>query len=192
MGLVLKKKEKVAGATGDPEKMTEKDNFEVIKVQYKYAKEVIPVYDLLYKEMENQSVALPEEVDFTDISSINMKYASAQAYLSRVTEIEISAINNNTRWKRVYNRLKTFIKNKESKLLITEEVGKLSNTSMQQAFVRNKLSSLYDKLEDVQAFLEEADAFERSVTSKKKDLQSILMNLSRQVKALSVEKSMTI
>lgn len=192
MGVMIKKQEKMPTVLGSVGNVSRSDRLDIIKERYKHAKSVTPNYGELYTELEGYAVSMPETVDFPDISLINKLYAIAQSYLSRITEIEISAINNNTRWKRILNRIKSFISDEESKLLITEEVKNLPNSATQKAFVRNKLSKLYEKFDTIQEYLEEADSFERSVVVKKKDLQSFLMNLTRQVKALGVEKSMTL
>lgn len=177
--------------TGSVENMDKEDKLVAMKVCYNQAVQVVPDYDNLKKEMNSYSVNLPSDPSISDLSEINKTYAIVQGYLSRVTAIEMVSIDNANRWERLKNYMLGYIDDKESELLSSEEMqGKYPNTKMQQASVRNKLTKEYNALMKIQDSLSDADSFRQMVDVKKKDLVLILTNLSRQVKALSLEHSL--
>lgn len=186
MGLVIKKttKDSEMGAVG---KITSKDKLKAAKIQYKVAKRQLPDYAKLRKELGEFEIELPSEVDKPDLSSINALYAIAQSFYTRTSSIESTAVYNHSLWDRAYNLLYAFIKDKESKLLISEEAQQYSNKDSQQAFIRTKLSAAYDKLETIKDYKIEAEAFCKEVEIKKKDIDRSMINLTRQVKTYKTE-----
>jgi hypothetical protein len=191
--------------TGKFEDLSQEDKLQVLQGQYKIAAGATPDYDQLRVEMDEFDADLPSDPDVTDFSTINALYATCQSYLSRVTTIEILAVSNCSNWKKLCHDTKILIKElewdweeQEADILLTDEVKDLKNAQMQQAAVRKKLPKLYKKLKKMhsnlsrfQSILSKAEAFREIAEIKKKDLTSILMNLTRQVKALSLELQAT-
>jgi len=174
--------------TGTLDELTTKGKKNVLSEEYNMAMNIVPDYDRLKKEIEGYLVALPESIDIQDLSKINELYAHAQSYFSRVTAIEIIALDNLARWQRLYNLMESIIEDKESELLISEEVRELSNQKQQAAMVRTKLKKEYKALRQIEAQKGDADSFRRITDVKKKDLNLVLTTLGKQVKALSVEQ----
>lgn len=176
---------------GGVDKMSDKDAVEVLKEEYKILMSSTLDYTTLYQEIEKYNVSLPEEPDVVDLSDINKRYALAQSALTRVSNIERQAIMNCGVWSKYRGRLQEYIDCKSSKLLINEDVMKLSNAALQKAEVRNRLSKTHALMSKIVSGVEEAESFKRVVENKKKDLASVITNLSRQVKVLSLESNLT-
>jgi hypothetical protein len=147
-------------------------------------------YSQLYEEVERYNVDLPETPDVIDLSDINKRYALAQAALTRVSNIERQAIMNCNMWSKYKSRLQEYIETKKSKYLVEGDIVKLPNTTLQQAEVRNKMSKAYSLLARIGEGLSESVSFREIIENKKKDLASVIMNLSRQVKVLSLESNL--
>jgi len=175
---------------GELEKMSDEGMMEVLREEFRILRASKLDYTVLMDEIESYDVALPVSPDIVDLADINKRYALAQAGLTRVSNIERQSIMNYSLWERYSGRLEEYINCQKCKLLVEEDIMKLSNAAMQQAEVRNRLSKIYNLLSKIEQGLSEADAFRKVVESKKKDLASIITNLSRQVKVLSLESSM--
>lgn len=173
--------------TGEPDKLSQNDKLDTLKSLFVQAKKVSPNYSLLKTELGEYNIELPGTLSVSELSSANKLYAICQAYISRVTAIEISAIDNHNRWERLVNTLESYIEEAECNILLQEEVQNLPNAKSQQAFVRRALSKEYAALEKLRGCMSEAGSFKKQVELKKKDLVGILMNMSRQIKALSLE-----
>ena len=173
--------------TGEPDKLSQVDKLDVLKSLFVQAKKVSPNYVLLKEELATYNIELPTTLTIADSSAMNKLYSVTQAFLSRVNSIEISAIDNCSRWEILVNVLEAYIEESECNILLGEDVQKLPNAKSQQAFVRRALSREYATLTKLRGFLLEADSFRKQAELKKKDLISILMNLTRQIKALSVD-----
>lgn len=190
MPLIIKKREKASGATGEPDNMNRNDKLSVLKTNFVYATKYIPDYDELNKEISEYNVELPSNYDVPNISEINKLYAITQSYISRVTTIEAIAISNLTRWSRLKNIMESYIIDCECELLTKEDVKALSNVKLQQAEVHRLLKKQHTTLDQIKDKEAESDSFRRVIELKKKDLTLILTNLNRQVHALGLEKNM--
>jgi len=177
-----------ATVTGDIDDLNEKDKLSFMKKEYKLAQNTIIDYAAAKLEIQKYIVDLPKNPDYQDLSEINKLYALTQSYSSRVTALEVIAIDNHSRWKRLVKLLEAHIEDRRSELLVSEEFEEYTvqkaeakaHTILKKAFVT--LRRLKDKTE-------EADSFYRMIETKKKDLTSVLTTLGKQVKALSLEKS---
>lgn len=177
--------------TGEPTELSTTDKLAVMRDLYAQAIKTRPNYDSLKDEMVTYNVSLPEVVTVPDISAINKLYAITQSYLSRVTAVELLAIDNMGRWDRLYNIMEGYIEDREAVLILDESVQKLPNVRSQQAAVRTKLAKEYATFRSINLELKTSESFRKQIEAKKKDLASVLMNISRQVKALSIEHSLT-
>lgn len=168
-----------------------RDKWEIIKISIQSAKSFMGKYisyEAIREELSTYDVALPELIDSSDISQMTVLYAKAQAYHSRISTIEMLAIENASNWKKVNNYMDSYLQDLESKLWISEEVKELSNQKIQAAFVRSKLENLRNKYDEYVNELEQAITFKTLIAVKKKDIVSILENLTRQVKVVKDDK----
>lgn len=192
MSLIIKKEEESPAEkvksmlTTDPVGLDEKSKMKVISKLFKQAKNAQLDYERLKDEMSDYEVALPDNPDVVAISEINEKYALAQSALSRVTAIEMLAIDNSARWEKIQNTMEGYIEDKRSRLLVDEEIQDLK-VRQQDAKVRIQMSKDYDRLSKINGYATEAISFLNMVKVKKKDLASIVINISRQVKVMSLD-----
>jgi hypothetical protein len=166
------------------------DKLEILKFAVKDAREFIEKYvnyNSLRIELSTYNVDLPQVIDSVDIGKMNILYAIAQAYHSRISTIEMLSISNCSNWKKVVNYMQSYLKDIESELLISEDVRNLPNSKIQEAFVRTKTIGIQTKLDEFIAQLEDSLSFKSLVTVKKKDISSILDNINRQVKTIKDE-----
>ncbi len=163
------------------------DKLDLLKDLYKLAIDLIPDYREAREELNQYVVDLPENPDIADLSKINKLYALAQAYSSRVTTIEINAIDNETRWKRLVNILESYISDKSDHLMSSSAFTKLSIPKA-QALIKTKLKQEYRGLYKLQNKLEIAISYRKMAELRKRDLTSILTTLGKQVKAMSLEQ----
>lgn len=178
--------------TGDDKDLKPEDRAELIAEEFKIAiRETMPYAELI-EEINGYSVSLIEDPTVTDFNQINKNYALAQSYLTRVNNIYMAAVACENQWKRANRKVKNLIEDRSSELLLTEAVRGLSNAAMQQASVRNTLGKIYRALERSEDELNKASTFVSIIESKKKDLSDVVMNLTRQVKTLSLEMSMSV
>jgi hypothetical protein len=140
--------------------------------------------------MQGYEVLLPETIKLGDLSKVNKLYAMAQSFMSRVTAIEMDALDNQSRWAKLVDLLEAFIEDQRSELLVTDEFSELTNMKA-DALVRTKLRKKYELLRTLKVRRAEADGFVKMITAKKKDLLSVLTTLGKQVRALSVEHGTT-
>jgi hypothetical protein len=176
---------KIRKATFNMENLNTLDKAEILKNSVQNAKEFANKYinyEELRKELNEYNLELPNMVNDGELGKMHVLYAKAQSYHSRISTIEMLTIQNCSNWKRVTNYMESFMKDIESKLLISEEAQKLSNSKTQEAFVRTKTEGIREKLTDYQNELEQALTFKSLVAVKKKDIYSILENVTRQVK----------
>lgn len=188
MSLKVTKTSKGSGATGDPNEIDPEDKLAVIKEHFKIAKEHKPNYTAMRMEMKTYDVEIPDSIDREDISKAQGLYAIIQSHATRVATIESIAVNNHTLWARVVNLLEGYILDRECQLLVLPEVQELSNSASQKAYVHNKLVTFHDKLRKVKDLQLEAESFYKEVLIKKKDLEKVMTNLNRQVKARQSEQ----
>jgi hypothetical protein len=188
MTKLIKKDHMAATLTGDVDDLNEKDKLSFLKKEYIVARKTCIAYDKAKKEVQEYMIELPVNPDFVNLSEINALYALTQSYSSRVTAIEMLAIDNHARWKRLVNLLEAYIEDKQSGLLVSEA---FENYTVQKAAAkaRTLLKKEYKTLRELKNKMEEAESFYRMIATKKKDLTSILTTLGKQVKALSLEKS---
>ncbi len=176
---------KIRKATFSMENLNTLDKAEILKNSVQNAQEFANKYinyEELRKELNEYQLELPNMVNEGELGKMHVLYAKAQSYHSRISTIEMLTIQNCSNWKRVTNYMESFMKDIESKLLISEEAQKLSNSKTQEAFVRTKTEGIREKLTDYQNELEQALTFKSLVAVKKKDIYSILENVTRQVK----------
>jgi hypothetical protein len=189
MSLTVKKTEPIIAISTDVDDMTESDKLALLKQEYGTARSTAIDYANVRKEIEQYMVMLPADPSIADISEINKLYALAQSYLSRITAIEVTAIDNASRWKRLSNLMDGYIEDRSSEILVSEEIIDLS-VQKAEAKVRVALKKEYHtwgRIKDRQA---EAESFSRMIESKKKDMVSVLTTLGKQVKALSLEQAL--
>ena len=115
-------------------------------------------------------------------------YALTQSYSSRVTAIEVLAIDNHSRWKRLVDLLEAYIEDRRSELLVSEEFEEYT-VPKADAMARTMMKKEFKTLRRLKAKAAEAESFYKMIATKKKDLTSVLTTLGKQVKALSLEKS---
>jgi len=178
--------------TGEVDALSDKDALVVFREEFKIASAATKQLCMaeVREELQFYNVALPPNPDLVSLPDINCKYALAQSYLTRVTAIEMAAISVENAWSKLRKRLEVYIAEKSSLLLVTENIRKLPNTTMQQAEVRNALAGPHRFLARVAEGESEAESFRETVDSKKKDLAAVVVNLTRQVKVLALENSL--
>jgi len=174
----------------DIDELVEEDKLDLIKHEFSLAKKSKPNYVHEIKELKTYMVFLPENPDIVDLSKINKLYAIAQSFSSRVTTMEVVAIENESRWKRLVELMKGYIEDRHDTLLTSDEMMELSIPKA-TAKVRVKLQKKQSSLRKMQDKLAEAASFAKAIEAKKKDLTSVLTTLGKQVKALSLEHSHT-
>ncbi|MFA5132735.1 MAG: hypothetical protein WC444_05440 [Candidatus Paceibacterota bacterium] len=177
--------------TGTDEALSDEDRVELIKKKFNLAKNATPDHEDLQREMNSYDIKLSETPDVTDFSDINKKYALAQAWISRVNTIEMACIYSESAWKDVFSSIKSFIDKRTSEILMESEVGELKNARMQEASVRNRLGGVYDALLKIESEYNKSKSFTQIVQAKSKELTSVITNLTRQVKTLSLEYTVT-
>lgn len=173
--------------TGEPENLTKEDKLATLKELFKMAKERKPDYAAIKKELDEYNVALPNVLTMDDLSGMNKLYSITQSFLSRVAAIESLVIDNAGRWERLLNLMKGYIEDEECVFIMEKEIQELANVRLQNAAVRNKMTKEYSTLRVIEESEQEAENFRKQVAVKKKDLVLVLTNLSRQVKALSLD-----
>ena len=171
--------------------MQEADKLDVIRTRYAMALRKTLSYQSLCDEMQTYQVTLPMVPDLVNLSECNKIYATAQEYLSRVSNIEMQAIANFDAWSRFRQAMAMVIAEKTSMRLVDKDILDLPNAATQQAAVRNKLASYHKLLDMARAREARAKAFLKIVEGKKADLGSVITNLTRQVKVLMLERSLT-
>ena len=188
MSKKIKKQHMAATVSGDVDDLNEKDKISFLKKEYKLAQDTLPNYAVAKEEMRKYIVDLPQNPDYADLSEINKLYALAQSYSSRVTAIEMIAIDNHARWKRLVKLLEARIEDKRSEMLVSAEFEEYT-VQKSEAKAHTLLKKEFKTLRRLTDKAEEAESFYRMIATKKKDLTSILTTLGKQVKALSLEKS---
>jgi hypothetical protein len=184
----IKKNHMAATVTGDIDDLNEKDKLSFLKKEYKTAQDTVIDYDKAKEEIRKYIVDLPKNPDYQDLSEINKLYALAQSYSSRVTAIEVIAIDNHSRWKRLVKLLEAYIEDRRSELLVSEKFEEYT-VQKAEAKARTLMKREFKTLRRLKDKAEEAESFYRMIETKKKDLTSVLTTLGKQVKALSLEKS---
>lgn len=186
--MALKVKKTIPGSiiSESVSELSKEDKRDLLKREYALAKQHSIDYDMKKQEMKDYEVLLPETIKLGDLSKVNKLYAMAQSFMSRVTAIEMDALDNQSRWAKLVDLLEALIEDKRSELLVTDEFSELTNMKA-DALVRTKLQKKYELLRTLKVRRAEADGFVRMITAKKKDLLSILTTLGKQVRALSVE-----
>jgi hypothetical protein len=187
MTLKLKKKPMAAVVSTDIEDLAAKDKLTLVKAEYRVAVEASPDYDQLKAEIETYKVNLLSDPDIPQLSAINKLYAETQSYSSRVTAIEVLALDNASRWKRMVVTMEGYIEDLESDLIVSPKYEDLTIPKA-HARVKVELKKEYNILLTLRSKSVEAESFCKMITVKKKDLSSILTTLGKQVKALSLEQ----
>lgn len=184
----LKVRKQADTSIGSVENLDTDDKKDYIKNVYSFAKKHDLDYNAVKQEISDYVVELPEKVDLPDLSTMNKIYAIAQRFLTRVSDLEGEAISNFSRWQEVFIAIRSLLMEKEAELYTSEEIINLPNSKIQEAAVRKKLSKIHTNLEKVRGQTETAKRFIEVVKAKRQDLASVLTNLNRQVKTLSVER----
>lgn len=186
MAIVIKKTK--GTSLGQPEMLEPEDKLEVIKTFMVKAKESVPNYEALENELAGYIIELPQEVSLIDLSNMNKLYAISQAFFTRVSTIHNMALGNHTLWQMVHEYMVEYLKDKESELLITEEISQLKSKEIREATIRNRLQELYNKVRKVKLTLQKSEAFVRMVDNKKKELVVGISNLTKQINTLKIER----
>lgn len=191
MGLKVIKDHMAAKLDGDPEDLEQKDRLALMKSQYKLAMDTHPDYDAAKKEITKYLVELPKNLahNVSNLSKINRLYAEAQSYSSRITTLEVAALENTLLWKRLLNLIDAYIEDRTSELLVSEEIVDMSIPKA-QAKIKNILKKEYRTRTKLKDELAQAEGFQKMVEIKKKDIGQVLTTLGKQVKALSLENSL--
>jgi hypothetical protein len=171
--------------------LSKNDCLSLMNETYSLNMSLTPDYATIMTELNQYDVGLPEAITMSDLSGINKLYSIAQAYMSRVTALEMLAIDNCNRWERLVNLMDGYVKDRECELLVSEEVQALPNTRTQSAKVRTLLKKELSTLMAIKNLYNEAEGLMRKCTAKKKDLTLVLTNLSRQVKVMGIEYGLT-
>jgi len=187
---ILIKKVK-ANTLGQPEMLDPEDKIDVIKTYWAKAKESLPNYEVLEQELATYVIELPQEVSMLDLSNMNKLYAISQAFFTRVSTINNMALGNHALWQMVYDYMVDYLKDKESQLMVTEEVSQLKSKELREATIRNKLQELYNKVRKVKGTLTRSDTFLKMSENKKKELITGIGNLTKQINTLKIERGIT-
>ncbi len=192
--LKIKKKVKIENAldhklTGESSSLSKKSRLSLMEKLYEMAMTSMPDHDKLKEELLSFHVELPKNPSVTDLSDVNEKYALAQSYLSRCTEIGMIAEGSYTLWRRVKLLLDDHIAEKSAEIYLSEDVRGLK-VALQSATVRSTLKKEYRTKRTIENYLTAADSFRRTVESRKEDIAAVLMTLARQVKALALEQNL--
>lgn len=177
--------------SGSPDYMDRESRKDLIKTLNKLAHRNKLDYGFLSNELDSYTPGVPENPDISDLSEINKTYALAQSYFSRVSNISLQSIGDLNMWSGLLEVTALYVEDRKNSMLLTEEALKLPNAGTQKAYVQTKLRKLLLFLNEVKIQYNTSLAFSKQVDSKKKDLSSILTTLSRQVKVLSLEQSLT-
>ena len=188
MGLKVTKQAE-AGISGSVDAMDKDDKLKALHVQFRLAKSVMPDYDLFRKELNTYSVDLPEHVDIPDLSKVNKLYSIIQSFFTRVGTIEAVAINNLSLFERVYNLMEGYLQDVEAVALVSVDRSEYPNITLQKAYVHSTLIKQHENLRKLENYVTEATSFMKEVQIKKKELDKVMVNLTRQVKALKSENS---
>lgn len=188
MGKKIKKRKDLIKVTGDIDDLSTEQKLDFAKKEFEIAKQAKPNYKVLTEEIQQYIPQLPKDPTLVNLKKINKIYAETQSYLSRVTTIEVLAIDNHARWKRLTSLLEDYIEERTAEILVSDEVQDLTNLKA-EAKVRVLLKKEYNALRKMSGKLAKAESFTRMIASKKKDLVSVLTTLGKQVKALSLEQS---
>ena len=175
--------------TGDSEMLSKGSRLSLLEKLHQMAMTSLPDYERLKKELLGFHVELPRKPDASDLSEINEKYALAQSYFSRSTEISMVAEGSFTLWKRVKLLLDDHIAERAAEIYLEEGTRELKN-ALQDATVRKELKKEYRAKRTIESYLTEADSFRKTVQSRKDDIEAVLTTLAKQVKALALEQSL--
>jgi hypothetical protein len=175
--------------TGESIELTEKTRMSLMQKLYKMAFITRPDHKKLNDELLHFHVELPKRPDASDLSNVNERYALAQSYFSRCTEIAMLAEGNFILWKRIKLLLDDHIAEKSADIRLSEQVKSLK-VALQEATVRQTLKKEFRTRRVIESYLTEADSFRRTVEARKDDIAAVLTTISRQVKALSLEQNL--
>lgn len=173
---------------GQPENLDTEDKLDVIKTYLAKAKDSVPDYETLEQELLGYIIELPQEVSMIDLSNMNKLYAIAQAFYTRTSTISNMALGNHSLWQMVYEYMLEYLKDKESQLMVTEEIAELRSKELREATIRNKLQELYNKVRKVKLTLTKSESFLKLVENKKKELLTGMQNLTKQINTLKIER----
>lgn len=176
--------------TGESDQLSQVARASLMLKEFQLAKQAMPMYDKLKKEMLEFYVQPPRRLDMANLSEINAAYALAQSYYSRCVTIGMIGEDNYTRWRRIKLLIADYIEEKKAEILCDENVRKVKN-SVQEAMIRNKLRKSFRFKTKVESNMNEADSFRKIVDSRKKDLEEVLTTLAKQVKTLALERELT-
>jgi len=185
----VKKQPMSATLTGDIDDLEEDDKLAFLKKEYDLAVKTAPDYSAQREEIDTYRVDLPKTPDYTELSKINKLYAITQSFFSRVTAMEVVAIDAQSRWERLVILLEGHLEDRMNELLSSDEFEDLTNMRA-EAKAKTKLKKKRKALRRLKDKLIEAKSFKLMVEAKKKDLNSVLTTLGKQVKALSLEQSL--
>ena len=191
MGLKITKDHMAARLDGDPEDLEDKDKLTLMKKEYKLAIQTHPDYVAAKQEITKYLINLPKSISHNtaDLSKINRLYAEAQSYSSRITTLEVAALENTLRWQRLLNLIDAYIEDRKSELLVSENIIDMSIPKA-EAKIRNILKKEHRTRTKFKDELTQAQGFQRMVEIKKKDMGQVITTLGKQVKALSLENSL--
>jgi hypothetical protein len=175
--------------TGESDQLSKESRLSLLEKLYKMAMDALPDYNKLRKELFGFHVELPRKPDASDLSDVNEKYALAQSYFSRCTEISMIAEGSFTLWKRVKLLLDDHIAERSAEIHLEDSVRELK-IALQEATVRSVLKKEFRTKRTIESYLTEADSFRKTVQSRKDDIEAVLTTLAKQVKALALEQSL--
>lgn len=170
--------------------LAKEEKLRIIKNLIQQARVAELNYTTLKEEMDSYYIDLPTNPDIMHLGILSEKYAIAQSALSRTSAIEMLAVDNLSRWQRIQNYMLSYIEDYKSEILLEDEVQALK-VKQQEATVRIRLKKDFERLSKIQEKTHEAESFMNMVSIKKKDLLSVVTNLSRQVKVIAIEYDAT-
>jgi hypothetical protein len=186
--MVLMVKKVKVNTLGMAENLDPEDKVDVIKTYLTKARESVPDYDALERELAGYIIELPQEVSLIDLSNMNKLYAIAQAFFTRVSTISNMALGNHALWQMVHEYMTEYLKDRESQLMVTDEIAELRSKELREATIRNRLQELYNKVRKVKLTLAKSELFLKRVDNKKKELLTGMQNLTKQINTLKIER----
>jgi hypothetical protein len=177
-----------SNSLGDPVDILPTDKAELIKTFFKKAKDTLPDYDSLEQELATYIIELPQELSLIDLSKMNKLYAFAQGFFTRTATISNIALGSLSLWEIVHDYLCDYLKDKESALLVTDEISQMRSEKIREAAIRNKLKEIHNHVRKVKTYLIKAELFVKIVENKKKELMTGMNNLTKQINTLKIER----
>jgi septal ring factor EnvC (AmiA/AmiB activator) len=137
-------------------------------------------FDLELSEIKSMKVKLMEDPE-NSLADFNILYSKIQSYQSRITSILIDILEEKSTWQRWNRKANAIYKKGKNFLLSTnEDIKKLRNKEMQEAYIDNMLPELVKLKDSIDDVLEDIDSLKDIVYEKKEEMDKVNTNISRQ------------